>query len=26
LQWAATKPELARVERDGVILAALYRR
>lgn len=24
LQWAASKPELARLERDGVLLAALY--
>ena len=24
LEWAASKPELARLERDGVLLAALY--
>jgi len=26
LEWAASKPELARLERDGVLLAALYGR
>jgi hypothetical protein len=24
LEWARTKPEIARLERDGVLLAALY--
>jgi hypothetical protein len=24
LAWAASKPELARLQRDGVLLAALY--